>query len=121
MVVVPTEGERPEQPVPPLLMERGVVKRAGRGRSRSRPDRVGGGKGTSSPTVRRSLRGWGIWAVISKAGEAPDPTFDQAADRKRNAVEQASNRLKQHRRIAIRSEKRVANDLAMVSLAVMLL
>ena len=51
MVVVLTGGERHEQPVLPLLMERGVVKRVGRGRPRVRPAAVAGDKGYSSRTV----------------------------------------------------------------------
>ena len=80
MVVVLTGGERHEQPMLPTLMERGAVKRAGRGRPRLRPHRVAGDKGYSSPAVRRYLKGRGIKAVIpTKADEAPDPAFDRAA------------------------------------------
>ena len=51
-----TGGERHEQPVLPTLMERGAVKRPGRGRPRVRPERVAGDKGYSSPAVRRYLK-----------------------------------------------------------------
>ena len=64
MTVVLTEGQRHEQPVPPALMERGAVERPGRGRPRSRPDRVAGDKGYSSPAIRRYLKGRGIKAII---------------------------------------------------------
>ncbi len=75
MVVVLTPGEWHEQPVLPLLMERGAVKRTGRGRPRIRPDRVAGDKGYSSPAVRRYLKRRGIRAVIpTKADQVPDPT-----------------------------------------------
>ena len=110
MVWVLTGGERHEQPVLPLLMERGAVKRRGRGRPRIRPNRVAGDKGYSSPTVRRYLKGRGIGAVIpTKANEVPDPAFDRAAYRERNVIERTINRLKQWRRIATRYEKRAAN------------
>ena len=122
MVLVLTGGERHEQPVLPLLMERGAVKRPGRGRPRIRPDRVAGDKGYSSPTVRRCLKGRGIGAVIpTKADEAPDPAFDRAAYRERNVVERLINRLKQHRRTATRYEKRAANYQAMLTVAAILL
>ena len=122
MVLALTAGERHEQPVFPLLMERGAVKRPGRGRPRVRPDRVAGDKGYSSSTVRRYLRGRGIGVVIpTEVDEAPDPAFDRAAYRERNAVERLINRLKQQRRVATRYEKRAANYLAMVTVAAILL
>ena len=103
-------------------MERRAVKRQGRGRPRVRPDRVAGDKGYSSPTVRRYLKGRGIKPIIpTKAGEEPDPAFDRAAYRERNVVERLINRLKQHRRLATRYEKRAANYLAMLTLAAILL
>ena len=122
MAFVLTGGERHEQPVLPALMERGAVKRRGRGRPRIRPDRVAGDKGYSSPTVRRYLKGRGIGAVIpTKADQEPEPAFDRAAYRERNAVERTINRLKQWRRIATRYEKRAANYQAMLTLACILL
>ncbi len=122
MVVALTEGQRHEQPVLPLLMERGAVKRRGRGRPRIRPERVAGDKGYSSPTIRWYLKERRIGAVIpTKADQAPDPTFDRAAYRERNVVERTINRLKQFRRVATRYEKRAANYLAMVTIAVILL
>ena len=117
-----TGGERHEQPVLPTLMERGAVKRPGRGRPRVRPDRVAGDKGSSSPAVRRYLKGRRIGAVIpTKADEAPDPAFDRAAYRERNVVERLINRLKRFRRIATRYEKRATNYRAMLTVAAILL
>jgi transposase len=122
MVFVLTGGERHEQPVLPLLMERGAVKRPGRGRPRIRPDRVVGDKGYSSPTVRRYLHERRIGAVIpTKTDEIPDPSFDRDAYRERNVVERLINCLKQWRRIATRYEKRAANYLAMLTLAAIVL
>jgi transposase len=122
MVFILTEGQRHEQPVLPLLMERGAVKRPGRGRPRIRPDRVAGDKGYSSPPIRRYLKERKIGVVIpTKADEVPDPTFDREAYRERNVVERLINRLKQWRRIATRYEKRAANYLAMLTLAATLL
>jgi transposase len=122
MVLVLTGGERHEQPVPPLLMEGGAVKRPGRGRPRNRPDQVAGDKGYSSPTIRRYLTERRIKAVIpTKVDEVPDPTFDRDAYRERNVVERLINRLKQWRRIDTRYEKRVANYRAMLTLLAILL
>ncbi len=122
LVLLVTAGERHEQSVFTALMERGAVKRAGRGRPRVRPDRVAGDRAYSSRTVRRYLRRRGIRAVIpTRNNEQRSPTFDCAAYRERNAVERLINRLKQFRRIATRYEKRVANYLAMLTLAAILL
>ena len=121
MVLALTAGERHEQPVLLLLMERGAVKRPGRGRPRVRPERVAGDMGYSSPAVRRYLKGRRIRVVIpTRADEEPDPTFDRLAYRERNVVERLINRLKQWRRIATRYEKRAANYLAMVTIAAIL-
>jgi transposase len=122
MVFILTEGQRHEQPVLPLLMERGAVKRPGRGRPRIRPDRVSADKDYSSPPIRRYLKERKIGVVIpTKADEVPDPAFDREAYRDRNVVERLINRLKQWRRIATRYEKRAANYLAMLTLAAILL
>ena len=122
MVFVLTSGERHEQPVLPTLMERGAVKRQGRGRPRIRPDRVAGDKGYSSPRIRQYLKERRIGAVIpTKADEVPHPAFDRVAYRERNVIERLINRLKQWRRIATRYEKRAANYLAMLTLAAILL
>ena len=103
-------------------MERGAVKRPGRGRPRIRPDRVVGDKGYSSPTVRRYLKERKIGVVIpTKVDEVPDPSFDREAYRERNMVERLINRLKQYRRIATRDEKRAANYFAVLTLAAVLL
>jgi transposase len=122
MVCVLTEGQRHEQPVLPLLMERGAVKRFGRGRPRIRPGRVAGDKGYSSPMIRQYLNERHIGAVIpTKTGQTTDPSFDRVAYRERNVVERLINRLKQWRRIATRYEKRAANYLAMLTIAASLL
>jgi transposase len=63
-----------------------------------------------------------IGAVIpTKCDAVPDPAFDRAAYRERNVVERLINRLKQHRRIATRYEKRAANYLAMLTITCILL
>jgi transposase len=121
MIFVLTSGERHEQPILPTLMERGAVKRQGRGRPRIRPDAVVGDKGYSSPTSRRYLKERKIGAVIpAKADQVPDPSFDREAYRERNVVERLINRLKQWRRIATRYEKRAANYGAMLTIVCLL-
>jgi len=122
MIFVLTSGERHEQPILPTLMERGAVKRQGRGRPRIRPDAVVGDKGYSSPTIRRYLKERKIGAVIpTKADQVPDPSFDREAYRERNVVERLINRLKQWRRVATRYEKRATNYQAMLAVATIVL
>lgn len=122
MTVVLTAGQRHEQAALAPLLERGAVKRAGRGRPRLRPDQVVGDKGYSSRKVRRYLRRRGIRAAIPrKRNERRSGRFDRAAYRDRNAVERLINRLKQYRRLATRHEKRAVNYLAMVTIAAILL
>ena len=83
---------------------------------------MAGDKGYSSPTIRRYLKARRVGAVIpTKCDEVPDPAFDRTAYRERNVVERLINRLKQHRRIATRYEKRAAYYQAMLTLAAILL
>ncbi len=122
LVVVLTGGERHEQSVLPALMERGAVKRPGRGRPRFLPQAVAGEKGYRSETVRRFLRGRRIAPVIPTRSDQPaDERFDRAAYCERNVVERPINRLKRWRRIATRYEKRAANYQAMLTVAALLL
>jgi transposase len=117
-----TAGERHEQSAFAPLLERGAVKRAGRGRPRRRPKRVVGDKGYSSRKVRHYLRRHGIGATIpKKADEQPQRLFDRELYRERNRVERCINRLKQFRRVATRYEKLAINYLAMVTIAAILL
>jgi transposase len=85
-----------------------------------------GDRGYSYPTVRRLLARRHIRAVIPRRrDQRPDDgrhaPFDGRAYRERNRVERLINRLKQHRRVATRYEKRAVHYLAMLSLAAVLL
>ncbi len=103
-------------------MERGAVKRAGRGRPRIRPERVVGDKGYSSEKIRAYLRRRGIGVVIARQdNEKHQGNFDKDAYRERNVVERLINRLKQFRRVATRYEKRAANYRAMLTIAAIVL
>ena len=122
VTAVLTGGERHEQVALEALLDRGAIRRPGRGRPRLRPRRAAGDKGYSSPTARGRLRRRHIRAVIpSKSNQRRQPNFDRAAYRRRNLVERLVNRLKQFRRIATRYEKRAANYLAMVTIGMVLL
>jgi len=122
MTFLLTGGQRHEAPHLPALLERGAVKRAGRGRPRLRPARLAGDKAYSSRTNRRYLRRRHIGAVIPRRrDERPGRGFDRAAYRERNVVERFINRLKQNRRIATRYEKLAVSYAAMVTIAAIVL
>lgn len=119
-------GERHESRYVEALLARGRVPRRARGRPRSRPERLVGDRGYSYPTVRRLLAKHHIRAVIPRCSDQrPEDQrharFDRLAYAERNRVERLINRLKQHRRIATRYEKRAAHYWAMLALAVVLL
>ena len=107
----------------PALLERGAVRRPGRGRPRTRPARVAGGKAYTGRPVRGYLRRRGIGAVIPRLKTEPrrGTRFDRAASRERNRVERAISRLKRHRAIATRSEKPAETPHALLTLAAILL
>jgi transposase len=117
-----TPGQRHEQKALPALLDRGAVKRPGRGRPKLRPQRVAGDKGYSSRTARRELRRRGIGPVIPrKRDERRAGRFDRAAYRERNKAERLINRLKQNRAIATRYEKLASHYEAPVIIGCILL
>jgi transposase len=103
-----------------------VPRATGRGRPRTRPDRLIADKGYSYPRCRHWLRERRIKHTIpewcdQRAQRAARPgrplLFDKAIYARRNVVERCINRLKQWRGLATRYEKRAANYRAMVVLA----
>lgn len=100
------------------LMERLRVARSGSERARTRPHRLLADKAYSNKTIRAHLRRRGIKATIpepadqiahrarrgSKGGRRP--AFDPVAYRDRNTVERAFNKLRGHRAVAMRTDKR---------------
>jgi transposase len=125
LAFVVSGGERHESRYVAALLARGRVRRPGRGRPRVRPARLVGDRGYSYPTVRRLLARRGIRAIIPRRrDQRPDDgrhaQFDRAAYRERDRVERLVNRLKQHRRVATRYEKRAAHYVAMLALAAVL-
>ncbi|WP_328302332.1 transposase [Streptomyces sp. NBC_00435] len=92
--------------------------RTGAGRPRTRPDRARGDKAYSSRANRVYLGERGIKATIAepddqranrrrrgRAGGRP-PSFDREQHRQRNTVERCIGKLKQHRAVATRYDKR---------------
>jgi transposase len=105
------------------------VPRSGRGRPRTRPDRVLADKGYTSKANRTWLADRGIKATIPEksdqaanrkrkgsAGGRP-PAFDSDTNKCRNVVERGFNQLKNWRGLAMRSDKTARNYLAAVQLA----
>ncbi len=99
-------------------MQRLRIRRAGRGRPRTRPGRLLADKAYSNQAIRSYLRRRRIKAAIPQksdqqkarltkgsAGGRP-PAFDPEAYKKRNTTERAINRLKTFRAVAMRTDKR---------------
>lgn len=100
------------------VMDRIRIPRRGRGRPRTRPGRVLADKAYSSKAIRADLRRRKIKATVpeptdqvrnrlgkgSRGGRPP--TFDPDVYKERNVVERAINKLKQHRAVATRYDKR---------------
>jgi transposase len=115
---VTSAGQRHDSLALVPLMSRLRVARRGPGRPRTRPGRVLADKACSSRAIRSHLRGRGIRATIpepadqvrnrarrgSKGGRPP--AFDAGACKERNTVERAFCKLRQHRAVATRYDKR---------------
>jgi transposase len=99
-------------------MGRLKIARRGPGRPRTRPGKVLGDKAYSSAAIRAHLRRRKIRATIpepadqeanrrrrGRAGGRP-PAFDALAYKQRNTVERAIGKLRQHRAVATRYDKR---------------
>jgi transposase len=122
-----TPGQRHDSTqLGPVLDGIRVPRPGGRGRPRTRPDRLIADKGYSYPRCRQLLRQRRIPHTIperrdQRARRSARPGrplgFDQAAYARRNVVERCNNRLKQWRGLATRFEKRAVNYRALVVLA----
>ncbi len=109
ITAVLTGGERHEQIALEALLDKGAVRRQGRGRPRLRPRRVAGDKAYSSPSARQKLRARRITPVIpTRSNQRRQSGFDRQAYRERNRVERLINRLKHFRRIATRLARNAA-------------
>jgi transposase len=125
--VVITAGQRHDSTqLAAVLTGIRVPRPGGRGRPRTRPERVIADKGYSYGRCRTWLRQHQIPHTIperrdQRARRAVRPgrplAFDQATYARRNVVERCINRLKQWRGLATRYEKRAVNYRAMVVLA----
>jgi transposase len=115
---VTSSGQRHDSLAFAPLMGQLRIARRGPGRPRTRPGRVLGDKAYSSTAIRAHLRRRRIKATIPQpadqvrtrqrrgsSGGRP-PAVDPAAYRQRNTVERAFGKLRQHRAVATRFDKR---------------
>jgi transposase len=117
LVALVGPGQAGDAPMFAHLMRQLRVCRVGRGRARTRPDRVRGDKAYSSRAIRGHLRARGIVAVIPERADQAGhrkrrgsrggrpPAFDPVDYRGRNVVERRFNLLKQWRGLATRFDK----------------
>jgi hypothetical protein len=132
---ITTVGQRHDSVAFEVTLAQVAVRRQGPGRPRTRPDAVLSDKAYSSRAIRQHLSRRGIKAVIpikddqhtarltkgSRGGRPP--SFDRVHYRDRNSVERAVNKLRGHRAVATRYDKRdylYRATLAVASIAIWL-
>lgn len=107
LTVLLTPGQHHEAPVLAPLLQRGAIRRAGRGRPRVRPQRVCGDKGYTGRLHRAALRRRGIrYTIAKRRTEHRSGPFDRVTYRRRHLIENLFAHCKQFRALATRYDKR---------------